>query len=95
MVEYAGDCITNDEIIRAVHYILNRSRKDGWIPDRVYADGTAVYAAGITGHPIGEANLDTALFLTFIIFLSIAGWSFQCLNHSSRSGFYWWIMQST
>lgn len=68
MVEYAGDCITNDEIIRAVHYILNRSRKDGWIPDRVYADGTAVYAAGITGHPIGEANLDTALFLTFIIF---------------------------
>lgn len=67
MVEYANEYMDTDNIIKCIEFALQGSREDGWIPDRIYADGTAVYAAGETGHPIGEANLDTVQFLIFAI----------------------------
>ncbi|MDY6309507.1 MAG: hypothetical protein SPL71_15925 [Oribacterium sp.] len=67
MVEYSG-LVPKIDIIRCINYSIAHRRKDGWMPDRVYGDGTAVYAAGATGYPIGEANLDTTPFLIFTVY---------------------------
>ena len=69
MVEYAGDTITDSEIEGCVRFAIGGRRpEDGWMPDRIYADGLAVYAAGEVGKPVGLANLDNTPFLTFIIY---------------------------
>lgn len=68
MVEYAGDCISNDEIIGCIQYAIDHRRADdGWMPDRIYEDGVTAYAAGVVGKPIGEANLDNTPFLIFTV----------------------------
>ncbi len=67
MVEYAGENITDDEIEGCVRFAIGGRRDDGWMPDRIYADGTAVYAAGEVGKPVGKANLDNTPFLVFIV----------------------------
>lgn len=67
MVEYAGSNLSNTEIINCIRYAISHRREDGWFPDRIYADGTAVYAAGATNEPVGEANLDNTPFLIFIV----------------------------
>ena len=63
MTEYAGEYLTDDEIRDCIQYAVDHKREDGWMPDRVYSDGTAVYAAGEAGSPVGEANLDNTPFL--------------------------------
>lgn len=63
MAEYAGEYLTDDEIRDCIQYAVDHKREDGWMPDRVYSDGTAVYAAGEAGSPVGEANLDNTPFL--------------------------------
>jgi hypothetical protein len=63
MVENAGDLIPAEEIEACIEFTLKGQRPDGTIPDRVQPDGTAVYAAGPTGAPVGEPNLDNAAFL--------------------------------
>ena len=64
MAEYAGDLITTERLKEGVEYLLTHPREeDGWFPDRVNIDGTAVYAAGNPWLPCGEANLDNAPFL--------------------------------
>ena len=69
MVEYAGDTITDSEIEGCVRFAIGGRRpEDGWMPDRIYADGLAVYAAGEVGKPVGLANLNNTPFLTFIIY---------------------------
>lgn len=72
MVEYAGECITDEEIIGCVNYAIRHRRSDGWMPDRVYADGTVAYAAGEVGSPIGAANLDNTPFLIFTVYSLMA-----------------------
>ncbi|MEA4927818.1 MAG: hypothetical protein VB104_03970 [Candidatus Limiplasma sp.] len=67
MVEYAGESITDAEIEGCVRFAVGGRRDDGWMPDRIYADGTAVYAAGEVGKPVGKANLDNTPFLVFIV----------------------------
>ncbi len=67
MVEYSGVHIEEREIVDCIEYAIEHRRSDGWMPDRVYGDGTTAYAAGEVGHPIGEANLDNTPFLIFII----------------------------
>ncbi len=68
MVEYAGEYIPVKDIIDCIRYSINGRRKDGWMPDRIYGDGTAVYAAGERGKPIGQANLDNTPFLVFTVY---------------------------
>ena len=58
MAEYAGEFIPVERQKACVDYLLSRAREDGWIPDRVYADGTAIYSAGEAWLPLGLANLD-------------------------------------
>lgn len=68
MVEYAGEFIQDEDIERAVNFIISGQREDGWLPDRIYADGTPVYAAGEAGSPVGRANLDNTPFLVYAVY---------------------------
>ena len=68
MVEYAPETVSIEEIIDCVNFAIGGKRSDGWMPDRIYADGLAVYAAGEVGKPVGEANLDNTPFLVFIVY---------------------------
>ena len=67
MVEYAPETVEAEEIIGCVNFAIGGRREDGWMPDRIYADGLAVYAAGEVGKPVGEANLDNTPFLVYIV----------------------------
>lgn len=53
MAEYAGQMLASDDILAGIDYLLARQREDGYIPDRVQADGTAVYFPGPVDKPIG------------------------------------------
>ena len=64
MAEYAGDLIPDSLLQDGIEYLLSHAREeDGWYPDRVDTQGTAVYAAGNPEMPCGKANLDNAPFL--------------------------------
>ncbi len=64
MLQHAGDLIPQDDALAAVRYLLAGVREtDGAAPDRVQADGVAVYVAGPAGAPMGEPNLDNGPFL--------------------------------
>lgn len=67
MAEYAGEYVTDSELEGCIRYALSGKREDGWMPDRIYADGTVAYAAGVVGKPVGEANLDNTPFLIYSV----------------------------
>ena len=67
MVEYAGDLMPQEDISAGIQYIIDNVREDGWIPDRIYGDGLAVFEAGGIGTPIGRANLDNGPFLVSMV----------------------------
>ena len=46
MVEYAGDLMDKEKIEKCIEYLLNGVDENGWIPDRVQADGKSCYTAG-------------------------------------------------
>jgi hypothetical protein len=68
MVEYAGKYLEDHNIEEGIIYSMNARREDGWMPDRIYGDGLAVYAAGEAGKPVGRANLDNTPFLVFVVY---------------------------
>ena len=57
MVEYAGDLMPDEDKEKCIEYLLNSADKNGWIPDRVDADGNALYTAGGSDFP-ASPNLD-------------------------------------
>lgn len=66
MMEYAGELIPPERARACLETLLRGTRpEDGWIPDRVGADGGAIYAAGSPEHPCGLPNLDNAAFAVF------------------------------
>jgi len=67
MMEYAGESVRPDEAVGCVRFAIGGRREDGWMPDRIYANGRAIYAAGEAGKPVGRANLDNTSFLVFIV----------------------------
>ncbi len=67
MAEYAPEFIPTAHIKDAVLFVRKHKRADGWMPDRVYADGTVCYAAGTLADPVGKANLDNTPFWVFMI----------------------------
>lgn len=67
MVEYAGQYLEDRHIEEAIQFTIKGRREDGWLPDRIYADATAIYAAGEAGKPVGQANLDNTPFLVFVV----------------------------
>lgn len=66
MAEYAPQFIPDGDLRRAIDYLLAGQRGDGWIPDRVYADGKIEYAAGGFPTYAGLANLDNGAFLAIL-----------------------------
>jgi len=67
MVEGYAEGISNADLRNAVGYLLRGVRRDGVAPDRVQADGQAVYSAGSTENPVGEAPTDNAQFLVKLV----------------------------
>ena len=67
MVEGAGDLIDPAEVRAAIEYLLRGQRADGCMPDRVQADGRAVYSAGAVGAPLGEPPTDNAQFMVLLV----------------------------
>lgn len=65
MVEYAGDLIPMDDIRSGIEYLIGGMRADGWVPDRVYKDGVAMYTAGDKHFP-ASPNLDNGCFLCLL-----------------------------
>ena len=62
MVEYAGDLLPGDEVRRCLEYLMDGAAKNGWIPDRVDANGNVFYTAGDSFFP-ARPNLDTGTYL--------------------------------
>lgn len=80
MVEGAGDAprgvgIDPLEVRAAIGYLLRGQRADGCMPDRVQADGKAVYSAGPVGAPLGGPPTDNAQFMVSLVH-----------NHVRRTG---------
>ncbi len=66
MLEYAGELIPPEQARDCLATLLRGARpSDGWIPDRMGADGVAIYAAGSPERPCGLPNLDNAAFAVF------------------------------
>jgi hypothetical protein len=63
MVENAGELLPPEHVEAALRYLIRGLRADGAAPDRVRADGVALYVAGPDDRPLGETNLDNAAFL--------------------------------
>lgn len=62
MVEYAGNLMPGEDVRRCIEYLMDGAAKNGWIPDRVDANGNAFYTAGDSRFP-GLPNLDTGTYL--------------------------------
>ncbi len=63
MVENAGDLLPAEHTEACIRYLVRGIRADGAAPDRVQADGRAVYVAG----PVGKPNLDNGPFLVIAV----------------------------
>ncbi len=63
MVEHTADLIPQEHLEACIRYIMRGQREDGVVPDRVRPDGVPVYVAGPENSPLGEYNLDNAMFL--------------------------------
>ena len=67
MVEYAGDLIDPGEIKASIYYLLNGQRGDGCIPDRVNAEGEAIYSPGPPHKPMADHALDNGPFMAMLV----------------------------
>ena len=67
IVENAFDFMPTENIRKAILYILNGQRKDGCIPDRVQANGLAVYSAGSVNNPMGDPPTDNSQFMVKLV----------------------------
>lgn len=67
MVENAFELIPPEDIEAAILYLLAGQRTDGCIPDRVQADGLAVYSAGPVGNPLGDPPTDNSPFMVKLV----------------------------
>lgn len=67
MVENAGDLLPPAEVEACLRYLIRGIRADGAAPDRVQADGRALYVGGPADQPLGEPNLDNPAFLVIAV----------------------------
>ena len=68
VVENAYPLLDPGEVRAAIRYLLRGQRADGCIPDRVQADGRAVYSAGAAGAPLGDPPTDNAQFMVGLVY---------------------------
>lgn len=62
MVEYAGNLLPMEDVRACLEHLMAGAAKNGWIPDRVDANGNVFYTAGGSEFP-GLPNLDTGTYL--------------------------------
>jgi hypothetical protein len=67
MVEYAGDLMDPKEIKASINYLLAGQREDGCIPDRVNAEGRAIYSPGAPNKPMADHALDNGPFIAMLV----------------------------
>ena len=67
MVENSYNLIPADHIQRGILYLLAGQREDGCVPDRVQADGLAVYSAGPVGAPLSDPPTDNSQFIVKLV----------------------------
>ena len=65
MMEYAGDLMPKESVKSCIEYLLSHTDTNGWIPDRVAANGYTDYAAG--DGSFGKPNLDNAAFIVIAV----------------------------
>jgi hypothetical protein len=65
MVENAGELLPLEDIRQGIEYLMAGVRQDGWVPDRIYKDGSIFYTAGASDFP-ASPNLDNGCFLCFL-----------------------------
>lgn len=70
MVEGCPEAIADLDLANAVAALLAGVRDDGTAPDRVQADGLAVYSAGGVHDPVGLPPTDNGAFLVKLVGLS-------------------------
>lgn len=66
MVKYAGEFMDPDEIKASIEFLLAGQREDGCIPDRVNAQGKAIYSPGGENNPLADHALDNGPFLALV-----------------------------
>lgn len=98
MVENAFDLIPPENIRRCILYLLAGQRQDGCIPDRVQADGLAVYSAGSVDQPLGDPPTDNSQFMVKLVadyvkgtadkdfFREVGGKLVRAMDFTPRSG---------
>lgn len=68
MVEGAGQLIPAQEMLAGIDVLLGGQREDGYIPDRVQADGAAVFFPGPVDKPIGSLPpVDNQFFMVKLV----------------------------
>ncbi len=67
MVENTFDLIPRENVRRGILYLLAGQREDGCVPDRVQADGLAVYSAGSVDQPLGDPPTDNSQFMVKLV----------------------------
>jgi hypothetical protein len=68
MVEGAGSLIPAEEMLAGIDFLLAGQREDGYMPDRVQADGTPIYFPGPVDKPIGSLPpVDNQYFMVKMI----------------------------
>lgn len=65
-VKYAGEFIDDANLKASIQYVVDGQRDDGCIPDRVNADGKAIYSPGGDEKPLADHALDNAPFLALL-----------------------------
>lgn len=63
----AGDLLDPQEIRASILYLLRGQRADGCIPDRVNAEGQAIYSPGGEQAPLADHALDNGPFLAMLV----------------------------
>ena len=67
MVEYAGDLMDPAGIKESIQYLLDGQREDGCIPDRVNAEGLAIYSPGPPHRPMADHAKDNGPFMALLV----------------------------
>lgn len=79
LVEGAGRLVDPEELAAACEYILSRQREDGLIPNRVAADGTAIYVVNENNQALNYPPADNAQFAVKLVkaYVDLTGdWEF-------------------
>ncbi|MGB6220531.1 hypothetical protein [Haloferula sp.] len=65
--QYAGEFLDEAECKAAMEYLFDGQREDGCMPDRVRADGVAVYSPGGLNDPMADHAVDNGPFMAMLV----------------------------